>query len=128
MNLKQKKKMLSALLAFTMVLQISVPLVFAEGEDSSSGTDDIMLSGSNQPTTTGGAITIDLNESIAENLASLNEGDIVTIDGKEVTYKGDATATGINIAQSDYATDGKQVIYKAGNGYILITWPTQAGG
>lgn len=78
MNLKQKKKMLSALLAFTMVLQISVPLVFAEGEDSLSGADDIMLSGSNQPTTTGGAITIDLNESIAENIASLNEGDIVT--------------------------------------------------
>lgn len=127
MNLKQKKKILSALLALTMVLQISVPLVFAEGEDSSSGADDIMLLGSNQPTTTGGAITIDLNKSIAEDLASLNEGDIVTIDGKEVTYKGDATATGINIAQADYAIDGKQVIYKSGNGYILITWPTQAG-
>ncbi|WP_417203254.1 S-layer homology domain-containing protein [Acetoanaerobium sticklandii] len=127
MNLKQKKKMLSALLAFTMVLQMSVPLVFAEGEDSSSGADDIMLSGSNQPTTTGGAITIDLDGLVAGDLDSLNEGDIVTIDGKEVTYKGDATATGINIAQSDYIADGKQVIYKAGNGYILITWPTQAG-
>ena len=127
MNLKQKKKMLSALLAFTMVLQMSVPLVFAEVEDSLSGADDIMLSGSNQPTTTGGAITIDLNESIAENLASLNEGDIVTIDGKEITYKGDATAKGINIPQSENVADGKQVIYKAGNGYILITWPTQAG-
>ncbi|CBH20645.1 exported protein of unknown function [Acetoanaerobium sticklandii] len=127
MNLKQKKKMLSALLAFTMVLQMSVPVVFAEGEDSSSGADDIMLSGSNQPTTTGGAITIDLDGLVAENLASLNEGDIVTIDGKEVTYKGDATATGINIAESEYVADGKQVIYKAGNGYILITWPTQAG-
>lgn len=127
MNLKQKKKMLSALLAFTMVLQMSVPLVFAEGEDSSSGADDIMLLGSNQPTTTGGAITIDLDGLVAGNLVSLNEGDKVTIDGKEIIYKGDATATGINIAQSDYAIDGKQVIYKAGNGYILITWPTQAG-
>ncbi|WP_352407603.1 S-layer homology domain-containing protein [Acetoanaerobium noterae] len=128
MNLKQKKKMLSALLAFTMVLQMSVPLVFAEMEDSLSGADDIMLSGSNQPTTTGGAITIDLDGLVAGNLDSLNEGDKVTIDGKEVTYKGDATATGINIAQSEYVADGKQVIYKAGNGYILITWPTQAGG
>ena len=128
MNLKQKKKMLSALLAFTMVLQMSMPVVFAEGEDSSSGTDDIMLSGSNQPTTTGGAITIDLDGSIVGNLDSLDEGDKVTIDGKEVTYKGDATATGLNITQSEYVADGKQVIYKAGDGYILITRPTQAGG
>ena len=77
MNLKQKKKMLSALLAFTMVLQMSMPVVFAEGEDSSSGADDIMLSGSNQPTTTGGAITIDLDGLVAGNLDSLNEGDKV---------------------------------------------------
>jgi len=127
MNLKQKKKMLSALLAFTMVLQMSLPVVFAEGEDSSSGTDDIMLSGSNQPTTTGGAISLDLRSSISEQLSSLSEGDTIIIDGEGVIYKGDISSNGLNITIDDYKTDGSKAIYKAGAGYALLTWPTSQG-
>jgi hypothetical protein len=110
-----------------MVLQMSLPVVFAEGEDSSSGTDDIMLSGSNQPTTTGGAISLDLRSSISEQLSSLSEGDTIIIDGEGVIYKGDISSNGLNITIDDYKTDGSKAIYKAGAGYALLTWPTSQG-
>lgn len=59
MNSKQNRIKVSILLALIMIIQMSIPVVFADGEGEPSRTSDIpLLLGENQRTTTGSAIMI----------------------------------------------------------------------
>ncbi len=128
MHYKIRKKIGALALSATLLCQIGLPTVYAQENISFEETSqEIVFSGLKQAVTTGAAIELDFSKSVSDQLALFGSGDKIIVNGKEATYGGDVSATGINIPQSDYIADGKQVIYKAGNGYILITWPTQLG-
>ncbi len=128
MQYKIRKKIGALALSATLICQIGLPTGYAQENISfEEASQEIVFSGLKQVVTTGAAIEFNFTKSVSENLASLTAGEKIIVNGNEATYGGDVSAKGINIVQSEYATDGKQVIYKAGNGYILITWPTQAG-
>ena len=123
---KMSKKFCSVVLSSGLILQMSIPAVYANEKEFEQNTNTIMIASNIGGTTTGSAINPTL--SIAEQLQTLNIGDAITINTDQYTYKGEVSSTGLNIGQSEYAIDGKHVIYKAGYGYILVTWTTQVGG
>ena len=128
MHYKIRKKIGAVALSATLLCQIGLPTVYAQENISfEEASQAIVFSGLKQAVTTGAAIELDFSKSVSDQLALLGSGDKIIVNGNEATYGGDVSATGINIAKSEYVADGKQVIYKAGNGYILITWPTQLG-
>ncbi len=54
-------------------------------------------------------------------------GDIITVNGVAATYQRDISTSGLQTTNSDFKMDGSSVIYKAGTGYVLLTWPTAPG-
>lgn len=66
-------------------------------------------------------------EATADGVTLTADTDTVTIDGVAYTYKGDISSSGLQTTNSDYKTDNSKEIYKAGDGYVLLTWPNGIG-